>query len=306
MDTHIDWQSELDASFGRGEDVAVPSYVGRGRRALRRRRAATVVAAGVLVVGGGAAWASIPGSAPRSDAPVATRGTSAEREATEPARVDREERRRTLEELKRAQERIDFLGNPAALTPEGLMAAPGTTVVLERVHNPMGYRAAAGSSMAIRATFRGRETYSLMALTGTDSSSTISARATGDFPGWLASTVATQRSLDEANGVGGADGTSDGDGADGWLRLDADGKVEAARSGVVVVEQRTSVDLADFDRGAEASGVVRLVVDGDARVAAYRVLDSRLEVISGPGHFATLTDFVDWARQQYASGEGMR
>jgi hypothetical protein len=73
MDTEIDWQRELDASFGSAPDVAAGHYVTAGRRAVRRRRA-TMAAAGVaasIVVG--TTWALAPGDAPRSDrAPVAT------------------------------------------------------------------------------------------------------------------------------------------------------------------------------------------------------------------------------------------
>ena len=53
MSTDIDWQHELDSSFGTGDDVPVGHYVAVGHAAVRRRRAA-VAAAGVaaaIVVG---------------------------------------------------------------------------------------------------------------------------------------------------------------------------------------------------------------------------------------------------------------
>ena len=37
MDTEIDWQRELDGSFGTGEDVPVGHYVFVGHHAVRRR-----------------------------------------------------------------------------------------------------------------------------------------------------------------------------------------------------------------------------------------------------------------------------
>ena len=40
MDTEIDWQRELEASFDNGEDVPPEHYVLVGRGAVRRRRIA--------------------------------------------------------------------------------------------------------------------------------------------------------------------------------------------------------------------------------------------------------------------------
>lgn len=38
MDAEIDWQRELDSSFGTGRDVPAGHYVAAGHRAVRRRR----------------------------------------------------------------------------------------------------------------------------------------------------------------------------------------------------------------------------------------------------------------------------
>ena len=40
--------------------------------------------------------------------------------------------------------------------------------------------------------------------------------------------------------------------------------------------------------------------------AAYRVIDGTLDVIPAGGTFPSMDAFVDWSRQQYASGTGMR
>lgn len=73
MDTEIDWQRELDSSFGSGPDVPAGHYVAAGQRAVRRRRQlAAVLTTAALVLVGGVVWSTSPGSAPRSDAPVAT------------------------------------------------------------------------------------------------------------------------------------------------------------------------------------------------------------------------------------------
>lgn len=67
MSIDIDWQSELDASFGTGHDVPAGHYVAAGRTAVRRRRAASVAIVAAMAVGVGAAWASGPGTAPRGE-----------------------------------------------------------------------------------------------------------------------------------------------------------------------------------------------------------------------------------------------
>ena len=51
MSTDIDWQHELDSSFGTGNDVPPGHYVAAGRTAVvRRRRATAVVLAAYCVV----------------------------------------------------------------------------------------------------------------------------------------------------------------------------------------------------------------------------------------------------------------
>lgn len=74
MTTQIDWQRELDASFGSGDDVPVGHYVAAGHTAVRRRRSRAVVAGlAAAAVVAGVAWGTAPGGSPRStDAPVAT------------------------------------------------------------------------------------------------------------------------------------------------------------------------------------------------------------------------------------------
>ncbi|WP_439937342.1 hypothetical protein ACS3YM_15590 [Nocardia sp. N13] len=73
MSTDIDWQHELDSSFGTGDDVPVGHYVAVGHAAVRRRRAAVSAAGVAAAIVVGTTWALAPGDAPRSDrAPVAT------------------------------------------------------------------------------------------------------------------------------------------------------------------------------------------------------------------------------------------
>lgn len=306
MDTEIDWQRELDGSFGAGPDVPVGHYVDAGRRAVRRRRVAAVVVAATLVVAGSTAWAVSPGGAPQGDAPVASNGPSPTQGEAVDKQAGRERRMQRLEELRRsADARIDFRGNPAVLADGGLALSPRTDAVLQRVPNPMGYTAEQGRSLAIRVMHEGRERYSLMTLVdnGT-SSSTSTVDATGDFAGWLDGAVRTQRTLDVYNGVTPSSGDTSGG---PWLTLTPDGEVEPTRPGIVLVEVRAEVDLgAAFATDSDRAGAVRLLVDGRSEFAVYRVVDSSLEVIPGGGSFDSFDSFLAWARGQYASGEGLR
>ena len=301
MDTEIDWQRELDASFGSAPDVPAGTYVASGRRAVRRRRIAAVVAAATVVVAGGTAWASGPGTAPRGDGPVATQPPSPDTDD----RAVTPERARLLARMRdMARSESVRLDNPAALTQEGeLVLAPGAGPVLEQVPNPMGYSKEQGHSLGVRVMEDGKEKYGLL-LVFPGSSSALWVWRTGDFDGWLAQAVRDQSALDVLNGVT----PSGGDTSDmPWLALDADGDVVTARPGVTIVELRTDVDLGGtFGMGVTSAGVVRLVVDGRSEFAAYAVRGGQISVEPGGGTFESMDAFIDWASAQYASGDGLR
>ena len=129
MSTDIDWQHELDSSFGTGNDVEPGHYVAAGRTAVRRRRATAVVLAAAVVIGGGTAWASGQGSAVRGDAPVATtRADGGQREVTRqddaPERLDKR-----MEQLDRMRAQPWGAGEPPArVTPDGLEIREGAVV----------------------------------------------------------------------------------------------------------------------------------------------------------------------------------
>ncbi len=72
MDTEIDWQRELDSSFGSGADVPAGHYVAAGRRAVRRRRTAAAVTAVVLVIGSAASWLAGPHLSPEGSRVAST------------------------------------------------------------------------------------------------------------------------------------------------------------------------------------------------------------------------------------------
>jgi hypothetical protein len=309
MSTDIDWQSELDDSFGTGHDVPPEHYVAAGRTAVRRRRRATaVVLAAAVMVAGGTAWAIAPGGSTRSDAPVAKeRADSTQSEISTPdAASERLERRdRKLERMRRLAEKPVFLGEPATLDADGLVLAPGAGPVLERVENPMGYTAAQGQSLGLRVVFEGREKYSLLTRYPDGGTSMGTNDATGDFAGWLAGRVQSQRTLDVANGVFRTPPATTDTDPSRWLRLQTDGDVVAGE-GVELLEVETDPDLGRFADGGAQTGAVRVAVDGATRFAAYSVVLGELEVVPAPGSFDSMDAFVSWAREQYTSGAGMR
>lgn len=305
MDTEIDWQHELDTSFGAGHDVPAGHYVAAGRTAVRRRRATSIAIVAAMVVGVGVAWASGPGTTLRGDAPVATQPASPDPDDPSERSEDASRRARLLARMRDVarSEAVQF-GNPGALTQDGeLVLAPGAGPVLEQVPNPMGYTPAQGHSLGIRVMKDGKEQYGLL-LVFPGSSSALYVWKTGDFAGWLAQAVRDQSALDVLNGVTppGSD-TSDMP----WLALGADGDVLAARPGVTIVELRTDVDLGGtFGMGATSAGVVRLVVDGRSEFAAYTVRGGQINVEPAGGTFESMDAFIDWASAQYATGDGMR
>ncbi|RYC07465.1 hypothetical protein [Nocardioides zhouii] len=304
MSTDIDWQHELDTSFGAGEDVPTGHYVAAGRTAVRRRRATSVALVAAMTIGIGAAWASGAGTAPRSDDPVATQ-PSAPTTDVQPTTSAREARKARLERMRdAAREQLTRMSFPGVLTYAGLVLAPGGGPVLERVPNPMGYTADEGRSLGIRLMVDGQEQYALLTAYPNDGSSSMNVLRTGDFDGWLAQAVRSQNTLDVANGVTASSGDT---GGQPWLTLDGQGGLASARSGVVIVEVRAEVDLGDnFSAGATRAGVVRLLVDGRSEFAAYRVIDGTLDVIPGGGSFDSISAFITSAREQYASGAGLR
>ena len=306
LSTEIDWRHELDGSFGPGHDLPPDSYVVAGRRAVRRRRTAAVAVAATVAICGGAVWAATPGSAPRSDDPVATHGPRPTAATESPDDKQDRDRRRDVTSSMSIEE--EFLGNPAVLDGGKLKLSPLAGEVLQRVPNPMGYTPDQGRSTAIRVIYQGREQYSLIASFGPGDWSINTNDATGDFAGWVDANVQSQRALDAMNGVVGSAGTDGGADPATWLELGPDGAAPVpTRPGVVPVEFRADVDLGvGFAPTGATTGVVRLMVDGESRMAAYRVIDGQLDVISGPGRFDSLAAFITWARGQYESGEGMR
>ena len=305
MGTDVDWQHELDSSFGTGHDLPPGHYVAAGRTAVRRRRRATaLVLAASLLVAGSAAWATAPDPSTRGGTQIATQGPTPDRDGQRRERRDvtppKSQPTMTVEE--------EFLGEPATIDVDGtLKLSPLTDEVLQRVPNPMGYGPAEGRSFGLRVIYQGLETYALIAGSADGTSTSMhSNSATGDFPGWLADKVSLQRGLDVANGDTSSDlGILDTPGE--WLTVGPEGGIVSASPFVAVTEVRDRVDLgAGFAQDTDRTGVARLQVAGEQELVAWRVIAGGLDVVRGPGRFDSLDAFVTWARGQYASGEGMR
>ncbi len=140
MSTDIDWQHELDTSFGSGHDVPAGHYVAAGRTAVRRRRlTAAVVGLGAAAVVGGIAWGVAPHGGPSSsDAPIATEPSRTASQTPAPSR-----------EVEKAPELPWKKGDPPARSsPDGLALAPGS-VVHERVDNLFPGRASESVALDI-------------------------------------------------------------------------------------------------------------------------------------------------------------
>ena len=148
MDTQIDWQRELDASFGSGDDVPVGHYVAAGQQAVRRRRGLTVVAGlGAAAVVAGIVWGVAPGGGPRSDAPVATDPNGAASPMADDPGSARPESARPEPEMTWRK------GDPPARsTPDGLEIRDGAVVHERRDDLYPGKR---GDSVALDISYRG-------------------------------------------------------------------------------------------------------------------------------------------------------
>ena len=202
----------------------------------------------------------------------------------------------------------EFNGNPATIDVDGtLKLSPLTDRVLERVPNPMDYGPGEGHSFGLRLIYRGVETYTLVAGNADGTSTAFHTNsATGDFSGWLEDKVSLQRGMDLSDADPSSDlGILDTPGE--WLAIGPDGSIESASPFVAVMEVRDRVDLGDgFAQDGDRTGVARLQVASWTEFVAWRVIAGDLDVVRGPGWFDSLDAFVEWARSQYESGEGMR
>lgn len=297
MNTQIDWRGELDSSFGDGTDRPPADFLVPARAALRRRRTAmgAAVLASVIVVGG-IGWAFAPGDDDVRGSQVASEGAS-----PAPADNGKQERRQ-----KRAVEKPNFLGNPATYDNNGnVVMAPGWTAT-ETITNPMGYQRPGWTSVAMRAVRGGEASFVLVSFhSDADGSGTsiFSNDAVGSLSAWLEGTVASQRTLDEAN----TDSSGVVTAEDQSVVMNPNGEWHVF-GGVRILDSRRRDALPEPLRALGETVVAAQVAaaDGSTEWALGWVLGSEPDEVISTAEFADLDAFITWAAEQHAAGEGLR
>lgn len=277
---------ELEAAIGHGPPLPdAADRVAAGRAALRRRRVVgTVAAASVLAVLGTAYAVTAPAlqgrtsdEVPVAPSPTASPSPSPTGEAGIPLGTWR--------------------GNTPVRYHDGeLQIRPGA-VVHERIENPFGF-APPRRSDAFDLTFRGYRAWAIVEYR--EGSSSYAATQPGN--GWASF----------ADWV--ADQVDDTEGTTGWpdtLRLADDGSVVASE-GSEILQRTDDPRLGDtFAPPGTPTGaaVVRAGENGVGYFVVWRVVDGELDVITVPPRDvvgATFEQLLNYARGQYASGEGLR
>jgi hypothetical protein len=287
----VDIAERIDRSFGDGP--AAPSLedlLGRGRRALRRRRLVTTGAgiAAAVLVGSGVLWSAGDGGsgADRSFVDEPTTSQSAEPDPWQVVPASDPD-----------IEGTELVG----WDDEGRLKVREGVTVLQYADNPLGFRAP-DSSAALAVSVDGAETWLVTQFnadrTGAMSSSgTSSEEARLSFPTfelWLDDQVAMAH----------------GDPTLALVRFAPDGRLETRDDDVTLIQQRAHPDLGPTFAGPDDLTAVAEVRWGEKRwyVLARRIGDSDPEYfptaasVSAP----TLDEFIDYAREAYASGGGLR
>jgi hypothetical protein len=256
----------------------VSDRVEAGHRAVRRRRiaGAVVTVAVASIVGiGSVALLGGDGDAGSQVATDPTPDPTAE-PTTEPAAEWGE-------------------GELARYDNEGdLVVRPGVTV-LDRVDEPYGDATDYQHSVALALEFQGTQSWLIMEWDtdpdgASSSSSGAGAAPQGDFQDWVAQNVA-----------------ANDDNSAGYVEFADDGSLVSSH-GVQILDQRHPVQLKNFVLAGEPSAAA-LLQGPDGKKWYVVVRDSGgLDVIATP--FRTggpdLDAFLDYAREKYASGEGLR
>ncbi len=270
----VDLREALSTGFGlEPPHPPVAERIAAGRRAVRRRQlAGSVVAVAMAAILGIAAAVvlSSDGSAPSHIAS----DTGGKTESPELARYDEQ-------------------GN--------LQLHPGVTVV-DRVDEPYPPSAGKDHSVALALEYQGQESWLLLTWAqdrdGGQSASGAGMSevpADGSFRAWVDEQVrlaVTPKPEDDSAG---------------YLDFADDGSLVASH-GVEILEQAHPIRLKDFTLGDEPTGAALLQgPDGKKWYVVVRDVDG-VEVIAVP--FKTggpnLAAFLDYAREKYASGEGLR
>lgn len=275
-------REEIDRSFGDGPaHRPVELRVDAGRRALRRRRvAATAAALGVLAVLGIGYAAVSPGPSGRAAGEVAVDPTPSPAQDPSP----------TSEPWSQ--------GETVRYSDDGELEIRPGVVVHEHLENPFALDPPDRSD-ALDLTFEGQRSWTILDLSG----GFMSVSSSEPSNGWasFADYVADQ-----------ADGETGGD--DGWpdtFRLTDEGQV-IPTAGTTVHQRTDDPQLGEtFAPAGATTGAALVTVEGDEKsyFVVWRVVRGELDVITTPPNEvtgATFGQLLEYARSQYASGEGLR
>jgi hypothetical protein len=268
---------ELHESLTRGFGPEPPhrpvtDRLAAGQRAVRRRRlaGAAVTVAVASVVGLGATMVA-NGNGGGNDQ-VATDPTSTTEPAVEPWQE----------------------GEVARYSDDGMVEVRPGVKVLHRINDPLGDPSDFNHSVALALEFRGSETWLILSWETDPNGGTSETAAGGPVDGTFADWVEQAVAANEDN-------------SGGYVEFADDGSLVASH-GVTILDQRHPVPLKDFVLAGEPSAAA-LLQGPDGKKWYVVVRDSGgLDVIATP--FRTggpdLDAFLDYAREKYASGEGLR
>ncbi|MEO9322659.1 hypothetical protein ABFT23_04160 [Nocardioides sp. C4-1] len=283
----------LNRAIGTGPAIAPPEHrVTAGRRALLRLRLITAAGAlAVLVAAGGTLLAVTGDDGGPSTAPVATDGTTpTPTPSTSPSPTPSE-----APESARPADGADL-----ELTADGELLVAEGVEVLQRIDNPLGLEAP-DRSVAVAYTRDGAETWALLdhvrGAGGSSSGGTSSdpaRKAFATLEQWIADQVAIREDTPTSTYVAFAGG----------------GERLRPRPGVTMLAQTSDVDLPDF-AGPGDDTAAAMVRDPDGVrwfVLARRTGGAPADYLTVAGEVGgpDLAAFLDYAAEQYGSGEGVR
>lgn len=281
----MDISEQIEASFGDGPaHRTLEDRLSAGRRARRRRKSAEGMAAvaGVAVLGL-AAYTIAPGGTPDS---AKDPGFSGQPSAT-PTDASLRKRLDALEESKWAA--YDADGN--------VVLGEGVTE-WQRVPNPLNWPLPK-KSVGLEVERNGERVWMLLEYEiqdGDGVSGSVSDPAQKSFETleqWLADQVALQNGGEHLQ----------------FVEFGA-GEVLKPLPGVTIVRQRPSPDVGDdFAGQSDRSAVAEVRVDGETWFVLARQIGGGTHEYFPTAKMAgrqTLVEFLDYARGQYAGGEGLR
>ena len=285
-------QEKFERSVGDGPPLPpVEGHVAAGRRALRRRRVTSGIAGLAAVTVIATSWYAVSPSAPTGSDRVAGNPTpSATPSAPETADATEEPTTGATDAPWQRGELIRYVDGE-------LEVRPGVTVH-ERIRNPYGFEPPALSD-ALDVTWRGQRQWLMIEKRplprGIASSSSTPSNGWASFADYVADQV-------------------DANGGSGWpdtFRLDDQGRV-VPTAGTRVANRTDDPQLGpEFAPPGATTGAAVVSVAGEegSYFVVWRVIDGTLDVITTPPDDivgATFEELLTFARDQYASGEGLR